>query len=163
MLRYVKILCFYNYLIFWFDRKTSITSLESLENLSPFFLIGKSIIIFEYVNIVIILSLTTGHTMFVHWKLQAPQYTSKSCLFHHDWLQKSCGAILFIILLVRTHLNSDLSWAQRNFPLSAEECENCFLVSNSVTVKLKHPSWKNRVEADFIVCPQIKELLLSLH
>ena len=54
---------------------------------------------------------------------------------NQDWLPS----------LLQCHKSRVLQWAQRNFPLWADKCENSLLLSNSAyisfcTVKLKHPT-----------------------
>ncbi len=83
-----------------------------------------------------------------------PRHTRVSCLLHHDWLQTKCDVTKSCS---HVHvLNSDLRWAQRNFPASADECENSLRVSNSAhasfcTVKLKHPGEVTISETHFWV------------
>lgn len=58
-----------------------------------------------------------------------PHYICVSWILDHDWLQTSCDVTN---PAHRAHLSkSDFHWAQRNFPLSEDECENCLLVSNT--------------------------------
>lgn len=78
-------------------------------------------------------------------------HTSVSCILDPDWLPNEMWC--HKILQVHT-FNWDSRWTQRNFPPSADECENRFLVANSETQTTKWSNNRQNTRERTLTCPR---------